>query len=129
MWFILQVLSFKEMKMLMFIIFYNLVTRKKKRKKGVVFGAPENDDGIQCKLERILKSVIFFSSFLVSIIMNCIHWQEKEMIDRRKKILDRKIKKIIRMCYVSREEMRRWQARVFELYFLVQCQSVEIILG
>ena len=35
--------------MLMFIIFYNLVTRKKKRKKGVVFGAPENDEGIQIK--------------------------------------------------------------------------------
>ena len=51
------------------------------------------------------------------------------MIDRRKKILDRKIKKIIKICYVSREEMRRWQARVFELYFLVQCQSVEMILG
>ena len=43
------------MKMLMFIIFYNLVTRKKKRKKGVVFGAPENDEGIQIKLERTLK--------------------------------------------------------------------------
>ncbi|XP_078315908.1 uncharacterized protein LOC111129585 isoform X6 [Crassostrea virginica] len=37
--------------------------------------------------------------------------KEKKMIDRRKKILDRKIKKIIRICYVSREEMRRWQAR------------------
>ena len=49
--------------MLMFIIFYNLVTRKKKRKKGVVFGAPEIDEGIQSKLERILKSVIFFHHF------------------------------------------------------------------
>ncbi|XP_078315913.1 uncharacterized protein LOC111129585 isoform X11 [Crassostrea virginica] len=37
--------------------------------------------------------------------------KEKKMIDRRKKILNRKIKKIIRICYVSREEMRRWQAR------------------
>ena len=52
--------------MLMFIFFYNLVTRKQKRKTGVVSEAPENDEGIQSKLKRkkiISYILIIFSTY------------------------------------------------------------------